>query len=162
DKIEARIAELKSVMQVAPSDRERMFAKAAISKLTGGVSTIWVGGGSELEAREKKARVEDAVEAVRSAIAEGVIPGGCGVHLVLADLISNHKNFVPSWGIMTKALHAPFEMLLANCGEDFADIWNALSPYIVGMQTPPTCIFDAKTHTLANPEEAGVIEPAKI
>jgi chaperonin GroEL len=160
--IQARIAELKSIMLVAPSDRERMFAKAAISKLTGGVSTIWVGGGSELEAREKKARVEDAVEAVRSAIAEGVIPGGCGVHLVLADLISNHKDFVPSWGIMTKALHAPFEMLLANCGEDFADIWNALSSYIVGRQSPPDCIFDAKSHTLVNPQEAGVIEPAKV
>src|SRR5690606_25643525 len=50
-RIERRIDELKSIAQIAPNDRERMFAKAAISKLTGGVSTIWVGGGSELEAR---------------------------------------------------------------------------------------------------------------
>jgi chaperonin GroEL len=160
--IEARISELKSIMTIAPSDRERMFAKAAISKLTGGVSTIWVGGGSELEAREKKARVEDAVEAVRSAIAEGIIPGGCGVHLVLSDIISKHSHFVPSWGIMVKALHSPFEMLLSNCGEDFADIWNALEPYILDKQAPPKCIFDANAHRLVDPEVAGIIEPAKV
>ena len=162
EKIEARIAELKSIMIVAPSDRERMFAKAAISKLTGGVSTIWVGGGSELEAREKKARVEDAVEAVRSAIAEGIIPGGCGVHLVLSDLIARHPNYVKSWDIMIKALRAPFEVLLSNCGEDFADIWNALEPHIINRQAPPKFIFDADKHRIVDPEEAGIIEPAKV
>ena len=161
-KIEARIAELKSIMLVAPSDRERMFAKAAISKLTGGVSTIWVGGGSELEAREKKARVEDAVEAVRSAIAEGIIPGGCGVHLVLSDIIAKHPDHVQSWDIMIKALRAPFEMLLTNCGEDFADIWNALEKHIVDRQNPPKFIFDASTHRIVDPEKAGIIEPAKV
>ncbi len=160
--IEERIAELKSVMLVAPSDRERMFARAAISKLTGGVSTIWVGGGSELEAREKKARVEDAVEAVRSAIAEGIIPGGCGVHLVLSDLIARHPNYVQSWDIMVKALRAPFAMLLSNCGEDFADIWNALEQHIVGRQSPPRFIFDANAHRIVDPEAAGIIEPAKV
>ena len=162
EKIEARISELKSIMTVAPSDRERMFAKAAISKLTGGVSTIWVGGGSELEAREKKARVEDAVEAVRSAIAEGIIPGGCGVHLVLSDIIARHPNHVQSWDIMIKALKAPFEMLLANCGEDFIDIWNALEPHIANRQSPPKFIFDADAHRIVDPEEAGIIEPAKV
>ena len=161
-KIEARISELKSIMQVAPSDRERMFAKAAISKLTGGVSTIWVGGGSELEAREKKARVEDAVEAVRSAIAEGIIPGGCGVHLVLSDLIARHPSHVKSWDIMIKALKAPFEMLLVNCGEDFIDIWNALESHVVNRQSPPKFIFDADAHRIVDPEEAGIIEPAKV
>jgi chaperonin GroEL len=162
EKIEARIAELKSIMQVAPSDRERMFAKAAISKLTGGVSTIWVGGGSELEAREKKARVEDAVEAVRSAIAEGIVPGGCGVHLVLSDIIAKHPDHVLSWDIMVKALRAPFEMLLSNCGEDFGDIWNALEQFVVDKQEPPKFIFDANAHRIVDPEEAGIIEPAKV
>jgi chaperonin GroEL len=162
EKIEARIAELKSVMLVAPSDRERMFAKAAISKLTGGVSTIWVGGGSELEAREKKARVEDAVEAVRSAIAEGIIPGGCGVHLVLSDLITRHPKHVKSWDIMIKALLAPFEMLLSNCGEDFTDIWNAIEPHVINTDKPPKFIFDAEAHQIVNAEDAGIIEPAKV
>lgn len=162
DRIQARINELKSIAQVAPSDRERMFAKAAISKLTGGVSTIWVGGGSELEAREKKARVEDAVEAVRSALAEGVIPGGCGVHLVLSDILVKHPDRKLSWDIMVKALRAPFEMLLSNCGEDFTDVWNALEKYVVNQNQPPKMIFDANNHMLVNPFEAGIIEPAKV
>lgn len=162
ERLEARIAELKAIMQVAPNDREKMFVKAAISKLTGGVSTIWVGGGSELEAREKKARVEDAVEAVRSAIAEGVIPGGCGVHLVLSDIIAKHPDAAQSWSIMVNALRAPFGMLLSNCGEDFDDIWNVLGPHIVDKKTPPKYIFDANAHKLVLAEEAGIIEPAKV
>lgn len=160
--IQERIAELKAIQEVAPSDREKMFAKAAISKLTGGVSTIWVGGGSELEAREKKARAEDAVEAVRSAIAEGVIPGGCGVHLVLADIINKHPDHKPSWSIMSKALLAPFGMLLSNCGEDISDILNALTPHVVDRDTPPELIFDANAHKLVDPGAAGIIEPAKV
>jgi chaperonin GroEL len=162
ERIEARLAELKNIMQTAPNDREKMFVKAAISKLTGGVSTIWVGGGSELEAREKKARVEDAVEAVRSAIAEGIIPGGCGVHLVLSDMIARNKDSAPSWSIMVKALRAPFEMLLSNCGEDFTDIWNALEKHVVLKNEPPKFIFDASTHMIVDPRVAGIIEPAKV
>lgn len=160
--LEARVAELKSIMEVAPSELEKMHVKAAIGKLTGGVSTIWVGGGSELEAREKKARVEDAVEAVRSAIAEGIIPGGCGVHLVLSDIIARHPDASPSWVIMSKALRAPFELLLSNCGEDIADVWAAIEPYIVGQNQPPKGIFDANLHKVVDPMEVGIIEPAKV
>jgi len=162
DVLEARINELKSIATIAPNDRERMFVKAAISKLTGGVSTIWVGGGSELEAREKKARVEDAVEAVRSAIAEGIIPGGCGVHLVIADIMRRHPDRLPSWVIMEQALTEPFKLLLSNCGEDFGDIWNAMGQYVTGSDAPPTHIFDANTHKLVQPEVVGIIEPAKV
>lgn len=160
--LDARIAELKSIATIAPNDRERMFAKAAISKLTGGVSTIWVGGGSELEAREKKARVEDAVEAVRSAIAEGIIPGGCGIHLVLADIIRRRPERLPSWIIMEQSLMEPFKLLLSNCGEDFTDIWNAMGVYITDKDVPPTHIFDANSHKIVEPGIAGIIEPAKV
>lgn len=160
--LESRINELKSIAAIAPNEREKMFVKAAISKLTGGVSTIWVGGGSELEAREKKARVEDAVEAVRSAIAEGIIPGGCGVQLVLADVIRRHAERLPSWVIMEQALMEPFKLLLSNCGEDFNDIWNAMGTYVTQHDKPPTRIFDANTHRIVDPEEAGIIEPAKV
>jgi chaperonin GroEL len=62
NRIDARLAELKHLMDISPSDFDKMHIKAAIGKLTGGIATIWVGGGSELEAREKRDRVEDAVE----------------------------------------------------------------------------------------------------
>ena len=162
DLLETRIAELKSIATIAPNDRERMFVQAAISKLTGGVSTIWVGGGSELEAREKKARVEDAVEAVRSAIAEGIIPGGCGVHLVLADLMRRDPSRLPSWVIMEQALLEPFKLLLSNCGEDFNDVWNVMAEFVTNVDAPPMQIFDANTHKIVRPDAAGIIEPAKV
>lgn len=163
EKIEARIAELKSIMQVAPSDREKMFAKAAISKLTGGVSTIWVGGGSELEAREKKARVEDAVEAVRSAIAEGIVPGGCMVQLKLSQMIASSSNFKPSWQIMVEALNHPFNLLMSNCGENAEEIRGLINQSKTWEQEGlPSIVFDANTHTVCDPFEAGIIEPAKV
>lgn len=162
DHVDGRVAELKSLLLAAPSEFDKMHIRAAIGKLTGGISTIWVGAASELEAREKKARVEDAVEAVRSAIAEGIIPGGCGVHLVLSDMLLRHPEAKPSWSIMAKALRAPFEMLLSNCGEDINDIWGALDQYVLGKDEPPKVIFDANQHLMVDPMEAGIIEPAKV
>jgi chaperonin GroEL len=161
-RIDSRVVELKSLAEAAPSDFDRMHLRAAIGKLTGGVSTIYIGGVSELEAREKKARVEDAVEAVRSAIAEGVVPGGCAVQLVLSDILSRHPDGKPSWIIMVKALRAPFELLLSNCGEDIGDIWGTLEPFIAGKNEPPKAIFDANMHRVVDPMESGIIEPAKV
>jgi chaperonin GroEL (HSP60 family) len=56
----------------------------------------------------------------------------------------------------------PFKLLLSNCGEDFADIWNAMNQFITNSDVPPTHIFDANTHKIVEPEEAGILEPAKV
>ena len=162
DRIDARLEELKSILQVAKNDHDAYHLKSHIARLTGGISTIWVGGASELEVREKKARVEDAVESVKSAIAEGIIPGGCGVHLVLADVIARHPLKKESWYIMIQALMAPFQLLLTNCGEDINDVWPALEPFIILKDTSPTRIFDAESHKVVDPMVAGIIEPAKV
>lgn len=161
DEIENRIEELKSVAKVALSEFDRMHLRASISKLTGGVSTIWVGGASELEVREKKARVEDAVEAVRSAIAEGVIPGGCSVHLTLIEILKDHKDFKESWSIMINALSEPFNLLMTNCGEEP----EAVLSFGLGRAEKvglPKLVFDAKEHKIVEPFKAGIIEPAKV
>jgi chaperonin GroEL len=162
EKIDSRVNELKSILDICKNDHDRMHLKSHIARLTGGISTIWVGGGSELEAREKKARAEDAVEAVKSAIEEGIIPGGCGVHLVLADMLANHPQKKESWIIMTKALMAPFQLLLSNCGEDINDVWSAIEQHVTKRNSPPVVIFDADQHILVDPIEAGIIEPAKV
>lgn len=162
DRIDLRLSELKHLMEVAPSDFDKMHIKAAIGKLTGGISTIWVGGGSELEAREKRDRVEDAVEAVKSAIAEGIVPGGCAVQLTLAHLIERHENKKPSWNIMISALTEPFNLLLTNCGENFEDIWPLLEREYVNQNNLPSKVFDANKHEVVDPMTAGIIEPAKV
>jgi chaperonin GroEL len=153
DAIEARIEELKSIAAAAFSEMDRSFLRAAIAKLTGGVSTIHVGGSSDLEIREKKDRVEDAVEAVRSAIAEGVVAGGCSSHLELATQLIDHPERRESWTILEHALMAPFGLLMSNCGEDANQILEDM---------PDGKVFDANQHTYVDPFEAGIIEPAKV
>lgn len=165
EKIEARLAELKHLMDVSPSDFDKMHIKAAIGKLTGGISTIWVGGGSELEAREKRDRVEDAVEAVKSAIAEGIVPGGCAVQLTLSRIILSHPNKKPSWDIMASALNQPFELLLTNCGENVDEVWPSMEPHIsqaAHNKNLPKVVFDANQHLLVSALDSGIIEPAKV
>jgi chaperonin GroEL len=161
--VEARINELKSISEAALSEFDRMHLRAAISKLTGGISTIFVGGATELEVREKRYRVEDAVEAVRSAIAEGVVPGGCMVHLVLANMIEKDKKFKESWTIMTNALREPFKALITNAGEDPEEIYNfTLRESVEETKGLPTKVFDANKHQVVNPFKSGIIEPAKV
>ena len=161
--IDARITELKSIGEAAFSEMDRMFVRAAVGKLTGGLSTIWVGGTTELEIREKKDRVEDAVEAVRSAIAEGIIPGGCTVHLDLQRELINHPDRKDSWNILVDALGEPFNLLMENCGEDPAMIRQLLGMNLVaGEPGLPKTAFDANTHQLVDPFKAGIIEPAKV
>lgn len=151
--LENRIAELKALEDTCFSEVDRMHVRANIAKLTGGISTIFVGGVSDLKVRERKARVEDAVEAVRSAIAEGVIPGGCLIQLELANIIENSVDKKPSWSIMVNALREPFKLLLNNCGEDHDEIAKNL---------PKGKVFDANKHEIVDPFEAGIIEPAKV
>lgn len=165
ENIDRRVGELKALMGAAKSDYDRMFIKASIGKLTGGISTIWVGGASELEIREKKARVEDAVEAVRSAVAEGVIPGGCSVHVMLANMINTHPQKKPSWDILAVALGEPFHVLMSNCGEDPGSVAVTMLPHIMkAIQEGklPNQMFDASSHSLVDPWVAGIIEPAKV
>ena len=151
--IEARVVELKAIEQACFSDMDKMHVRANIAKLTGGISTIHVGGVSDLKVRERKARVEDAVEAVRSAIAEGIIPGGCKIQIELSKLLESHADKKPSWDIMINALREPFKLLLENCGENYEEIYPQLKDGEV---------FDANLHKFVDPFKAGIIEPAKV
>jgi chaperonin GroEL len=153
DLIEARVAELKAIEASCHSDMDRMHVRSHVAKLVGGISTIHVGGVSDLKVRERKARVEDAVEAVRSAIAEGIIPGGCKIQIELSKILESHPNKKASWDIMINALREPFKLLLENCGENYEEIY----PQLVDGK-----VFDANLHEFVDPFEAGIIEPAKV
>jgi chaperonin GroEL len=161
--IEARIGELRSIEKAAFSEMDKSFVRAAIAKLTGGVATIIVGGNSDLEIREKKGRVEDAVEAARSAIAEGIVPGGASMHLRLAKELSKHGSKKDSWDILIEALRAPFNLLMTNCGEEPDQVYGAIQQFVENETTVrPLRVFDANEHTTVDPLEAGIIEPAKV
>lgn len=161
-RIDARITELKSIEAHAFSEMDKSFLRAAIAKLTGGVSTIHIGGSSDLEIREKKGRVEDAVEAVRSAIAEGIVPGGASVHLALSVILENHADRKESWKILSESLKAPFKLLMSNCGENPDEaMFEAFFKRNPANELPVT-IFDASRHELVTALDAGIIEPAKV
>jgi chaperonin GroEL len=165
DAVNSRVVELKAIAESAMGELDRSFLRAAIAKLTGGVSTIHVGGVSDLEIREKKARVEDAVEAVRSAIAEGIVTGGCSAHLILSDILNNHPNKTEAWSILADALQAPFRLLLKNCGEDLNEVMDEFGKYIQqgsSNKCLPYKVFDANKHKMVDPMSAGIIEPAKV
>ena len=161
ERINQRVKELKSIHDIAFSEFDKMHLRAAISKLTGGVSTIFVGGASDLEIKEKKHRVEDAVEAVRSALAEGVIPGGASVQLTLAKLLDSHPERKDSWTVLSEALRHPLSILLHNCGENYEDIAKELNKHLDVKQLPSK-VFDANEHAFVEPFKAGIIEPAKV
>lgn len=163
DAIESRIQELRSIEKAAFSEMDKSFVRAAIAKLTGGVATIIVGGNSDLEIREKKGRVEDAVEAVRSAIAEGIVPGGASMHLRLAKELSVHPDRKASWDILISSLHAPFNLLMSNCGEDPDSVYECIGRYVEDDKAKrPKLVFDANEHKAVDPLSAGIIEPAKV
>lgn len=150
-----RIQELKSIMGAAMGELDKHHLRAHIAKLTGGVSTILVGGSSDLEIREKKGRVEDAVEAVRSAIAEGTVPGGCFTHTRIMRELVKQRDDKLGWQILINALAAPHRLLLSNCGEDYEAVMTELD-------NNPDSIFDAQNRAYVNYKDTSIIEPAKV
>jgi chaperonin GroEL len=165
ERLEKRVDELKSILAGSRSEHDSAHLRAHIGKLTGGIATVWVGGMTDAEIREKRDRVQDAVEAVRSAVAEGSVPGGCATHLCLVYEIMKSSKFKPSWEILTKALQQPFVRLLTNCGEE--DMLETVSLAISrsannsenGLSDKT---FDADNHELVHAFAAGIIEPAKV
>lgn len=153
--IDRRAEELKAILNSARSEHDKAHLRAHIGKLTGGISTVWVGGTTDAEVRERRDRVQDAIEAVRSAVAEGIVAGGGMTHRILAENIRVSPEYKPSWEVMIKALRAPFDLLMDNCGEgDIADeTWSFFQDNLV---------FDADAHEYVNPWEKGIIEPAKV
>jgi chaperonin GroEL len=162
DLIDARVTELKAVMASAHSEHDRSHLRAAIAKLTGGISTVWVGGITDAEVRERRDRVQDAVEAVRSAVGEGIVAGGCATQIALAKKIREHSES-PAWNVLAEALEHPFRVLLNNCGEEdrYSEIVDVMVTSAV-KDFKPKIVFDANQHELVDPFKAGIVEPAKV
>ena len=160
--LEERVSELKGVMDAAKSEHDKAHLRAMIGKLTGGIATIWVGGMTDAEVRERRDRVQDAVEAVRSAVAEGLVAGGCATHIGMIRSIESQDR-PDSWNVMAKALSYPITVLLGNCGEEdqIGFVRSLIEASLDGFFAPMVT-FDAYDHKMVNAFEAGIIEPAKV
>ena len=154
DKIEARAEEIKEQIEKATSFYEKEKLQERLGKLVGGVAIINVGGNSDIEIKEKKDRVEDALYATKAALADGIVPGG-GSALYQASLehyAEESINDAIGQKIIQKAIQAPFKKILENAGiED----WYTFIPKY-GQ------IYDAKNHQMVSALEAGIIDPAKV
>src|SRR5690606_22916779 len=128
--IEARIKQIKAQIEETSSDYDREKLQERVAKLAGGVAVIKVGASTEIEMKEKKARVEDALHATRAAVEEGIVPGG-GVALIralaaVADLKGDNEDQNHGIQIARRAMEAPLREIVTNAGEEPSVIVNAV------------------------------------
>ena len=159
DAIKARINEIKVQIEKTSSDYDREKLQERLAKLSGGVAVINVGAATEVEMKEKKARVEDALHATRAAVEEGIVPGG-GVALLRAATALNDVK-VPEdqqvgVDIMRRALEAPIRQICTNSGVEASIIVQAVR------EGEGDYGYDARYDKYVNMFEAGIIDPAKV
>ena len=159
--ISSRIEDLKAQIDNAKSPFEMEKLQERLAKFTGGVSIIHVGGNSELEMKEKKDRVEDALHATRAAIAEGIVPGG-GIALLQASRSIN-KNTSEGYKIVTAACQMPFYKILTNAGSNLEDVDELIAgPNGINESQDKWTGFNIKENKIVNMKEAGIIDPFKV
>lgn len=167
--ITARAQEIKDQIEKATSFYEKEKLQERLGKLIGGVAIISVGGNSDIEIKEKRDRVEDALFATKAALVEGVVPGG-GVALIeaLNGLSTTPKEMsadeTKGYDIVRKACFAPFKTILQNCGiEDYYTILRDLGDVRMGdVRGNIHYTYDAKTGTIVDAMQAGLLDPTKV
>ncbi len=159
--IEARVKQIRIQIEEATSDYDREKMQERVAKLAGGVAVIKVGGATEVEVKERKDRVDDALHATRAAVEEGIVPGGGTALLyatkVLDGLTGANEDQTRGIDIVRRGLQAPVRQIAANAGHDGAVVAGKL---IEG--TDESLGFNASTDTYENLVAAGVIDPTKV
>jgi len=158
--IEARVKQIRNEIEESTSDYDKEKLQERLAKLAGGVAVIKVGAATEVEMKEKKARVEDALHATRAAVEEGVVPGG-GVALIRAlQAIDNLKgdNSDQNVGIalLRKALEAPMRQIVENAGDESSVVVDKVK------QGTGNFGFNAATGEYGDMIEMGILDPAKV
>ncbi|MCE5388045.1 MAG: chaperonin GroEL [Acidithiobacillus sp.] len=158
--IKARVEQIRRQMEEATSDYDREKLQERVAKLAGGVAVIKVGAGSEMEMKEKKARVEDALHATRAAVEEGIVPGG-GTALIHARKVLEHvkvANHDQEMGvaIIRRAIEEPMRQIVANAGGEGSVVLNKVLEGKGGFG------FNAASGEYGDMFEMGVIDPTKV
>ena len=159
--IEARVGQIKSQIEETTSDYDREKLQERLAKLAGGVAVIRVGGATEIEVKEKKDRVEDALNATRAAVEEGIVPGG-GVALLRAKkaigkLTNSNADVQAGINIVLKALETPLRQIAENAGVEGSIVVNKILE-----NKSETFGFDAQTENYVDMLEKGIVDPAKV
>ncbi|PYE32406.1 chaperonin GroEL [Idiomarina fontislapidosi] len=158
--IEGRVTQIKQQMEDTSSDYDREKLQERLAKLAGGVAVIKVGAATEVEMKEKKARVEDALHATRAAVEEGVVPGG-GVALVraaskLADLTGDNEEQNVGIRMMLRAMEAPLRQIAYNAGAEASVVANRVR------EGEGNFGYNAGNDTYGDMLEMGILDPTKV
>jgi chaperonin GroEL len=160
DEIKGRVEQIRRQIEEATSDYDKEKLQERVAKLAGGVAVIKVGAATEIEMKEKKARVEDALHATRAAVEEGVVAGG-GVALIRAlqaikDLKGNNEDQNHGIQIALRAMEEPLRQIVANTGEEPSVILNKV------MENSGNFGYNAATNEFGDMMEMGVLDPTKV
>ena len=158
--ITGRVAQIKAQIEDTTSDYDREKLQERLAKLAGGVAVIRVGGSTEIEVKERKDRVDDALNATRAAVEEGIVPGG-GVALLRAKkaldaVTSKNPDVQAGINIVSKALEAPIRQIVENAGVK-ARLWSASS-----WKRAATSALTRRTEEYVDMVAAGIIDPTKV
>ncbi|MDP4206725.1 MAG: chaperonin GroEL [Bacteroidota bacterium] len=158
--INARVAQIKKQIEVTTSDYDREKLQERLAKLAGGVAVLYVGAASEVEMKEKKDRVDDALHATRAAVEEGIIPGGGVAYIraisVLEGLKGDNDDETTGIEIVKRAIEEPLRQIVANSGKEGAVIVQKVK------EGKDDFGYNARTDEYQNLVESGVIDPAKV
>ena len=160
DNITARVNQIKAQIESTTSDYDREKLQERLAKLAGGVAVLYVGAASEVEMKEKKDRVDDALHATRAAVEEGIIPGG-GVALVRAaealnQLNGDNADETTGIQIVTRAIEEPLRQIVANAGNEGSVVVSKVK------EGKADYGYNAKKEEFENMFEAGIIDPTKV
>ncbi|MCG7598918.1 chaperonin GroEL [Halomonas sp. McH1-25] len=158
--IEARVSQIRAQIEDTSSDYDREKLQERVAKLAGGVAVIRVGAATEVEMKEKKARVEDALHSTRAAVEEGVVPGG-GTALVrilskIQDLKGDNEDQTHGIAIAIRAMESPLRQIVTNAGEEASVILNRVK------DGEGNFGYNAQTGEYGDLFEMGVLDPAKV
>jgi chaperonin GroEL len=159
--IQARVGQIKTQIEETTSDYDREKLQERLAKLAGGVAVIRVGGATEVEVKEKKDRVDDALNATKAAVEEGILPGGGAALLyatkALKDLTGDNEDQNQGIAIVRKAIQSPIRQIVENSGVEASIVVGKLLE-----QKSNTFGFDAQKETYVDLVEAGIVDPTKV
>tara|TARA_R110002167_G_scaffold129403_1_gene312339 strand:+ start:1441 stop:3060 length:1620 start_codon:yes stop_codon:yes gene_type:complete len=161
--IDDRIETIKGQVENTTSDYEKEKMQERLAKLAGGVAVIKIGAGSELEMKEKKDRIDDALNATKAAVQEGIIAGGGTVlrgYQLSGNVSYENEDQLAGASIVISACHAPFNTILKNAGLNAEVIWNQI---VTNNANGTAAGYDVRTETvLEDMVDAGIVDPVKV
>ncbi len=159
--IEGRVSQIKAQIEETTSDYDKEKLQERLAKLAGGVAIIKVGGVTEIEVKEKKDRVDDALNATRAAVEEGIVPGGgtalLRAKVAVAKLKHENPDVQAGINIVLKALEAPLRQIVENAGVEGSIVANRIAE-----NKSPTYCFNAQTEEYVDAIATGIVDPAKV